>query len=198
MARGVLLALCFALACAGVARAQVDGSGVYRIQPGDVLSVAVLEDPGLNQTLLVRPDGRISMPIAGTIAVEGLSPEEAQAVIRRNLARDFVQPPTVTVALQSASEETPGLIEVFVLGEVARPGPYEVEAPIELLQLLAVAGGPSPFAATRRIQLRRRGETGDAVVFFDYQNVEDGLVPVDRLMLQDGDVVVVPQRRLFE
>jgi polysaccharide export outer membrane protein len=198
MTRSLLLALVLVLGLVDLGRAQVDGQGIYRIQPGDVLSVSVLEDPGLNQTVLVRPDGRISLPLAGTIQVEGLSPEDAQNAIRRNLSREFVSPPTVTVALQSSAGEAAGLISVYVLGQVGNAGRFDVEAPIELLQLLAIAGGPSPFAATSRIQVRRRTQAGDEVRLFDYDSVEEGLVPIEQIMIRDGDVIVVPERSLFE
>jgi polysaccharide export outer membrane protein len=198
MARTLTAILALVLVLAGPARAQVDDEGVYRLQPGDVIAISVLEDPGLNQSVLVRPDGRISLPLAGTIEVEGLSPEEVSRAIRRNLAKDFVAPPTVTVSLSSSAEEADELTRVFVLGQVGNAGTYEVELPMDLLQLLAIAGGPSAFAATERIQLRRRVNGVDHVYLFDYEAIEDGLVPVASLMLQEGDVVVVPERGLFE
>jgi len=197
MARSLLFFASLLLALAGVARAQVDGGGVYRIQPGDALSVSVLEDPGLNQSVLVRPDGRISLPLVGALVVEGLSPEQARDLIRDRLARDFVTPPTVNVALQSAVEQT-DTVKVYVLGQVGSGGLYEVETPIDLLQLLAIAGGPGPFAATERIQLRSNVDGREEVRFFNYALVEDGATPIERIPVREGDVIVVPERGLFE
>lgn len=197
MARTLLIVASLVMALVGVARAQVDGQGVYRIQPGDALSISVLEDPGLNQSVLVRPDGRISMPLVGAIVVEGLSPEQARDLIRNRLGQDFVTPPTVNVALQSATEQA-DTVKVYVIGQVGNSGLYEVETPIDLLQLLAIAGGPGPFAATERIQLRTNVSGREEVRLFNYALVEDGAVPIERIHVREGDVVVVPERGLFE
>jgi polysaccharide export outer membrane protein len=194
-----LLGLCLAtiLAVAGVSKAQD-----YLLQPGDRIEVSVLEDPGLNRTVLVRPDGRISLPLAGTVMAGGQTPEAVQSAIRRALSRQFVQPPTVTVALVSladpAAAAAAGSATVYVVGEVNRPGALNVTLPIDVLQALALAGGPGTFAARQRIQVRRRGAGGETVLLFDYDMIEDGLVPSAEIALADGDVIVVPERRLFE
>lgn len=197
MVRALLVAASLTLALAGLAKAQVDSQGVYRIQPGDALSVSVLEDPGLNQSVLVRPDGRISLPLVGAIMVEGLSPEQTRDLIRRGLSKDFVTPPTVNVALQSATEQS-DTVKVYVLGQVGNGGLYEVETPIDLLQLLAIAGGPGPFAATERIQLRSNVSGREEVRLFNYALIEEGATPIERIDVREGDVVVVPERGLFE
>lgn len=197
MTRAFLVAASLTLALAGLAKAQVDAQGVYRIQPGDTLSISVLEDPGLNQSVLVRPDGRISMPLVGAIMVEGLSPEQTRDLIRKGLAKDFVTAPTVNVALQSAIDD-PETIKVYVLGQVGKSGLYEVETPIDLLQLLAVAGGPGPFAATERIQLRTTIDGREEIRVFNYAQVEEGVTPIGQIAVREGDVVVVPERGLFE
>lgn len=169
----------------------------YRITPGDQIAISVLEDPGLNTSVLVRPDGRIALPLVGTILVEDQTPEQVQQIIRRALARDFVTPPTVTVSLLGLG--APDLFpQFYVLGEVARPGPYTLDRPLDLLQALALTGGPGPFAATNRIQVRRKVDGRDAVILFDYEQVEGGAVPVGDIPLRSGDVIVVPQRGLFE
>jgi polysaccharide export outer membrane protein len=174
----------------------------YLIEPGDRLSISVIEDPSLNRTVLVRPDGRISMPLAGSIQAGGRTTEAVETAIRRALSRDFVQPPTVSVALeglgQAPEQRDDALTTIYVIGQVARPGRYDVESPVDILQALAVAGGPGVFAATGRIQVRRRAPTGETLFLFDFDMVQDGEVPSEPVTLLDGDVIVVPQRRLFE
>lgn len=195
MVRATILWVLVALHAAG-ALAQTGGT-VYRINPGDTLSISVLEDPGLNTGALVRPDGRISMPLAGDIVAEGRTPPEVASAIRRALSSTFVAPPTVTVAVTGLGEER--LVGgVFAIGEIANPGRYDLDVPVDILQFLALAGGPGPFAATRRIQVRRMIDGRQTVMLFDYDVVTEGLVPSTPIMLRDGDVVVVPQRRLFE
>ena len=155
------------LAGAGGAVAQEEEAGPYQLKPGDVLSVTVLEDPLLDRQVLVAPDGRISLPLAGSIAAAGRTPSQLAGVVRGRLRSRFVDPPTVTVSLLSVGldENEINRNEVYVLGEVARPGRYEYdpEAPITVLQALTLAGGPSAFAAIGRIQVREtRGRYRDA------------------------------------
>jgi len=131
----------------------------YQIKPGDRLDISVLEDPGLNRQVLVRPDGKISMPLAGSIDAANRTPEQVQVAIRRALARDFVQPPAVTVSLLSVADEAlgpEGGATIYLIGQVRAPGRYDLPLPINALQALAVAGGPDVFAARHRIQIRRR------------------------------------------
>jgi polysaccharide export outer membrane protein len=195
---GRLVALAL-LAMAPVALAQQDG---YLVQPGDRLEISVLEDPGLNRTVLVRPDGRITLPLVGTVNAEGQTPEAVAALIRRSLARDFVEAPTVTVALSALGTpmgaEDGALADVYVIGAVSRPGAYQVVLPMDALQILALAGGPGVFAAESRIQVRRRGADGEKVFLLDYDSIQRGLTPSTVIDLADGDVVVVPERGLFE
>jgi polysaccharide export outer membrane protein len=192
-----LALICAMLAAHAVPAFAQNRPDTYLIEPGDQLGISVLEDPGLNTTVLVRPDGRIAMPLVGTILVEGRSPEQVQDAIRRGLARDFVAPPTVTVSLVGLGS-APDAPAFFILGEIGRPGRYEMLTPVNLLQALAVAGGPGTFAATSRIQLRRKVGDADTVATFNYDLIEEGVAPVDNIELQDGDVIVIPQRGLFE
>ena len=198
MVQKLLLAVMAFLFWSGASVAQQ-----YEIQPGDRLAISVLEDSTLDRLVLVGPDGRISLPLAGSIQAGGRTTQSVEAAIRRALARDFVQPPTVTVSLEALGD--PSLVSpdeafasIFVLGQVGQPGRYELELPMDLLQALAVAGGPGVFAAIGRIQVRRRTEAGETVFLYDYESVEDGLVPSEAIMLRDGDVIIVPERNLFE
>lgn len=177
----------------------------YLLQFGDRVEITVLEDASLNRQALIRPDGKISMPLAGTITAAGLTPEQLQGAIRKGLSRDFVGTPTVTVALVGVAPETPtGPDEpeippsVYVVGQVANPGRIAMDAPMTLLQALAISGGPGVFAATSRIQLRRTVDGADTLMLFDYAQIEDGTGLPAPVELVDGDVIVVPERDLFE
>ena len=194
--RQFLLALAAALLAAPLALAQSAG---YRIQPGDMLQLTVLEDETLNREVLVTPDGRISVPLAGTIRVAGQTVDTVEGTIADRLASNFAVRPSVFVALTSVDPGA-GLFPVFVLGEVPTPGRIEVEAGTTLLQALALAGGPDRFAATKRIQLRRTDpSTGqERLYLFNYNVVERGGAIRSMIALREGDVVLVPERRLFE
>ena len=207
-----LLALFVALVLAPAAWAQ----GSYRIQPGDVLQLEVIEDTSLNRSLLVLPDGSVSVPLAGTISARGQTVDSMRSAISAALAPNFAAPPTVfltvsqlnptaTAANQAAATAAATqatntkTVAVYAMGEVARPGRIDVEPGTTLLQFLAESGGLTRFAATKRIQLRRadKGTGLETVYNFNYKAVQGGAkAPV--IVLRTGDVVVVPERRLFE
>jgi polysaccharide export outer membrane protein len=198
-----VLALTLALLMLG-AQGHAQSSS-YRIQPGDRLDITVLEDATLNrQALLVGPDGSISLPLAGTVRAGGQTIEAVQSNIAERLAPNFAIRPNVFVALAAlAPEPLPGELEtvgVFVLGQVGSPGLIEVEPGTTLLQAISLAGGLERFAATQRIQVRRTDpQTGQERLFlFNYRSVERGAAITSSLAVRDGDVILVPERRLFE
>jgi polysaccharide export outer membrane protein len=193
--RQILLAA-LALLAAPAAWAQASG---YLIQPGDVLAITVLEDDSLNQQSLVTPDGRISVPLAGTVQASGRTVEAVESTIADRLASNFAVRPSVFVSVVSVTEEEE-TFPIYVLGQVETPGLVEVLPGTTLLQAVALAGGLDRFAATKRIQLRRRDPaTGQERLFlFNYKAVERGGTITSMITLREGDVLIVPERRLFE
>ncbi|WP_368188406.1 polysaccharide biosynthesis/export family protein [Aestuariibius sp. HNIBRBA575] len=176
----------------------------YQIQPGDQLQIEVVEDNALNRVLLVLPDGTINFPGAGSIRASGMTAEGLRVRITDRIAGDFASRPTVYVSVaQLAPPPAPVAPEpdepqlVYIMGEVEGPGAMPVEEGITLLQAIAQAGGFTRFAATKRVELRRvDSETETERVFlFDYKN-RTGISGATRLTA--GDVIVVPERRLFE
>lgn len=180
----------------------------YLIRTGDVLQIEVLEDPGLNRSTLVAPDGRITMPLAGTFSVAGKSVEAVQGDIAALLAGNFAAPPNVYVSLQqlaaprasSNGAAAPATMDVYVMGQVGSPGKVAVTRGTTMLQVIAQMGGFSDFAATKRIQLRRVDKkTGaEKTYIFNYKALENGESAGASVTLSDGDVVIVPTRKLFE
>jgi polysaccharide export outer membrane protein len=199
------LALCLTL-LALPAAAQ---DGAYRIQPGDVLRLEVLEDESLNRELLVLPDGRVSVPLAGAVQASGRSVSQVQRAITSALAGSFALEPTVYVGVSRLAVREPALppekeeplrFTVYVLGEVKSPGRVEIEPGTTVLQFFAQMGGFSNFAATRRIQLRRTDPLThvERIYPLNWRAIEAGQSRNGLTLLADGDVIVVPQRRLFE
>jgi polysaccharide biosynthesis/export protein len=194
--RRILLTLLFAVLTAPLALAQSSG---YLIQPGDMLAITVLEDETLNRETLVLPDGSISVPLAGSVQAAGNSVETVERTIADRLASNFAVRPSVFVSVVTVSEE--GLtFPIYVVGEVLEPGVFEVESGTTLLQALALGGGPDRFAATKRIQLRRIDPASgqEKLYIFNYRAVERGGTIQGMISLRPGDVIVVPERRLFE
>jgi polysaccharide biosynthesis/export protein len=194
--RNILLGALLALLTAPLALAQSAG---YRIQPGDQLAITVLEDDTLNRTTLVLPDGRISVPLAGSVQAAGRSVEAVESTIADRLASNFAVRPSVFVSVVAVTEELE-TFPIFVVGQVGEPGVREVEPGTTMLQAIALAGGLDRFAATKRIQLRRGDPaTGqERLYIFNYRAVERGGAIQSMITLREGDVIVVPERRLFE
>jgi len=174
----------------------------YTIQPGDVLQIEVLEDNSLNRNALVLPDGTISFPLVGTVRAGGRSTGSVQQAIVNGLAGSFANTPNVLVAVsqvgQAGAANAARTIDVFVMGEVNTPGKKTIDSGTSLLQFLAESGGFTRFAATKRIQLRRDRGGKSQFFNFNYKSVESGAASVNTLVLRDGDVIIVPERRLFE
>jgi polysaccharide export outer membrane protein len=174
-------------------------SAGYRIKAGDQLAITVLEDDTLNRQALVLPDGRISVPLAGSVRAAGNTVETVEKTIADRLASNFAVRPSVFVSVIAVDEEEE-TFPIFVLGQVGGPGQVEVEPGTTLLQAIALAGGLDRFAATKRIQLRRTdSSTGqERLYLFNYKAVERGGSIQSMITLREGDVIIVPERRLFE
>jgi polysaccharide export outer membrane protein len=194
-----------AAAAIALAPAPADAQGEYTVGRGDVLRIEVLEDDSLNRSVLVAPSGQVTVPLAGEIAAAGRSLSTVQAEVRSRLAPNFSNPPTVFVSLERVNEPRDLVVEdevvsIYVLGEVGNTGELELEPGTTLLQALSRAGGFGNFAATKRIQLRRRDpETGIERIYpIDYEAILRGTSPNGTVVMAEGDVIVVPTRRLFE
>ncbi|MEM8629715.1 MAG: polysaccharide biosynthesis/export family protein [Pseudomonadota bacterium] len=195
---GAFLAMLFASA----ALAQ----GSYRVQPGDTLVVEVLEDATLNRQTLVLPDGNISFPLAGTVSAAGRSLDQVRADLTNRLAPNFAAQPTVFVSVANIAPSLPSTaaastMTVYLIGQVNQPGRFEVDPGTTILQFLAESGGFTPFAAKKRVQIRRADRTTgvEQVYGLNYDALERGQnVQGAAAGLRDGDVIVVPERRLFE
>ena len=190
-----IVALCaiWMFLTAGPAAAQE-----YKIRAGDTLQVEVLEDPSLNRTLLVLPDGTISFPLAGSVAASGRTVSQVQSALTSGLSGNFAAAPTVTVSVASLAQRTSSApapdptIDVYIMGEVAVPGKKEIDPGTTILQFLAESGGLTPFAAKSRIELHRTdSQSGTTqVYFFSYDRRGKGERIASSTALIDGDVVV--------
>jgi polysaccharide export outer membrane protein len=177
----------------------------YLIKVGDVLRIEVQEDASLNRSVLVAPDGRITLPLAGPVKVSGDSVDQVQALLSDKLAPNFATKPTVYVSIDSVAAPVasgggaPRAINVFVIGQALKPGKYAVDQGTTILQFLAEIGGFTDFAAVKRIQLRRTDATGKETVYIlNYKAVVDGTPNAVTGTVANGDVFVIPPRHLFE
>jgi polysaccharide biosynthesis/export protein len=158
----------------------------YTVKPGDVLSIAVWKEPDLQGPVLVRPDGSFSFPLAGQVDARGRTVPELQQTVTERL-RKFISDPVVTVSISEVKGN-----KVYVLGQVNKPGEFIVNPRVDVMQALSMAGGTTAFAALGDIVILRRTEAGQQSLPFHYADVARGRNLNQNIMLQAGDVVVVP------
>jgi polysaccharide biosynthesis/export protein len=161
---------------------EVAVSSGYLLSPGDKLRVSVYKDPQSSlDSVQVRPDGKITMPLIGDIEAAGLPPSELRDGIAKAL-KQYVNDPVVTVIVIEATAPT-----VFVVGEVNHPGSVTLQPGMTVLQVLAVAGGLKDFADAGNIRILRKGAP---TIQFNYRDAMKGNGSNPRV--QAGDTIAVP------
>lgn len=158
----------------------------YRVQAGDLLEISVWKEEGLQKDVLVRPNGGISFPLIGDLAAQGKSVEQIRSEIAARLTR-FVPKPAVTVAVKQVVGN-----KVYVIGRVNKPGDFIVVQKIDVMQALSMAGGTTSFAKLNDIKILRRVGNRQTVIGFKYPEVVKGRNVEQNIILQSGDIVVVP------
>jgi polysaccharide export outer membrane protein len=159
---------------------------MYVIQPDDSLEIFVWKEPDLTRKVLVRPDGNISFPLIQDLKAAGSSPSQLKLQIEKKL-KDYLKEPNVTVIVDNIRS-----YKIFVVGKVQKPGSLSSEKPISVLQALSLAGGFQDFAKKSDITILRKSSGQNFVLPFDYPNVIRGRKQDENIVLQSGDVVVVP------
>jgi polysaccharide biosynthesis/export protein len=159
----------------------------YVIGAEDVLSISVWKEAELSvKELVVRPDGKISLPLVNDIQASGMTPKQLQEKIAEKL-KEFVAAPNVTVTVIKIFSHA-----VSVVGQVSKPGLYTLGSPATVLDILARAGGLSEFAKMKNIMILRN-ENGKTLQFsFNYRDVIRGKNLQQNIMLKNGDTVMVP------
>ncbi|MHB8390819.1 MAG: polysaccharide biosynthesis/export family protein [Acidobacteriaceae bacterium] len=158
----------------------------YQIQPGDILSISVWKEKDLQEDVLVRPDGWLSFPLTGDIQASGRTIEQVRKEVTTRLAK-FIPDPVVTVTLKQVIGNV-----IYVIGKVNKPGIFVANGPIDVMQALSLAGGMTPYASENSIKILRRVNGTETATPFKYGQVEDGEHLSQNIVLQAGDVVVVP------
>lgn len=171
----------------GVINSSFAAEAGYRINKGDKLRIDVWQEENLHAEVMVSPDGTISFPLVGVVPAAGKTPDELQNVLREKLEQ-YIPGPEVNISLLTVEGN-----QVFVIGEVARPGPYVMTATLDVMQALSMAGGLTPFAAKNEIHVTRRGADGRLEsIPFAYGDIEDGINLDANFLLKSGDTVIIP------
>jgi polysaccharide export outer membrane protein len=182
------LALTLLMAASGSLSAQeVAASGTdYQVNPGDVLQVSVWNEEGLTSEVLVRPDGKFSFPLAGDIDARGQSVAQIRAKLTENLSR-YIPDLVVSVDVRQIMGN-----KVYVIGQVNRPGEIIANPQVDVMQALSIAGGTNAFAELNGIRILRRVNGEQVSIPFRYRDMEKGKRLEQNIVLQAGDIVVVP------
>jgi polysaccharide biosynthesis/export protein len=165
---------------------KVAGVLDYIIGPGDVLDISVWKDEALTRTVVVLPDGRISFPLIGEVVAGGKTLAQLKSEIERKLAR-YVPDMVLSLEVKQCNS-----LLVYVLGRVNNPGRFVLNANVNVLQALAMAGGLNPFAKKDDIRIFRH-ERGKTTIFpFRYSEVAEGNRLEENIWLRQGDLILVP------
>jgi polysaccharide biosynthesis/export protein len=184
------------MGCASVSKEALNEaakpvSREFLLGPEDVLEVTVWRNQDLSRTVVVRPDGKISLPLIGDVQASGLNSSQVAAKIAQRLT-EFKENPNVSVSLKEVNSYF-----VFVLGEVLKPGKYPLKSYATVLQGVSMAGGFTPFASKNRMQVIRTqtseaGRENQLRIPVPYNELVSGNGEIENFILKSGDTIVVP------
>jgi polysaccharide export outer membrane protein len=163
-----------------------ESSNVYHIGPDDRLEISVWRDESLSREVVVPPDNIISFPLVGEIDVTNMTVTDLRRKVIQKL-KDYIPDATVTIILKEIKS-----LKAYVIGKVNRPGQYPIAMDTSVMQLLSKAGGLNPYAAESKIHILRQvgGETKK--IPFNYGEVLKGKNLKQNIIVERGDVIVVP------
>ena len=171
--------------------ADTHHSNEFLLGPEDVLEVIVWRNQDLSRQVVIRPDGMISMPLIGDVQANGLTANQLAARIAERL-KEFKENPSVSVSVKEVNS-----YNIYVLGEVAKPGKYQLKSHTSVLQAIAMAGGFTLFASKNKLQVVRNSANGDGQpheirIRLRYDDLLAGTGEPGNFILKSGDTVVVP------
>lgn len=159
----------------------------YVIGPQDILAISVWKEPDLSENSVpVRPDGKISLPLINDIQASGATPMQLTAEIRDRL-KNYVNDPRVTVIVTAINSQ-----RVYILGEVPRPGAYPLLPNMTVLQAISSCGGLTEYANPKKVYVLRTENGAQKKYRFNYKQVVKGDHIAQNIELRAGDTIVVP------
>ncbi len=160
----------------------------YVIGPDDVLSIVFWKDKDMSAEVVVRPDGKITLPLGKEIVAAGLTPDQLREAVLAEAKRFVVgDAPTANVIVKQINSR-----RVFITGMVEKPGFYPLTSPTSVMQLIAVAGGLKDYAKAKEIVVMRNESRGPIAYPFNYEELAKGRKLSQNILLRPGDTVVVP------
>jgi polysaccharide biosynthesis/export protein len=178
-----LIAWLLVLGCFSI---SFGAEGSFKIGPGDVLEISVWRDDSLTRDIIVPPDGIIAFPLIGDVPVKRLTVTQLRERITERLA-DFIPDATVTVILKQINS-----LRAYVIGKVRKPGQFAIAMDTTVMQLLSMAEGLNPYANESSIYILRQEGGVTVKIPFDYKRMVKGEKLKQNILLNSGDVIVVP------
>ena len=171
---------------------EYDAPAGFLLGPEDELEITVWKNQELSRVTVIRPDGLISMPLIGDIQAAGLTADALAQRITERLKQYFATTPSVSVSVKTINSYS-----VFVLGEVAKPGKYQLKSYITVLQAISTAGGFTDYAKRNKLQIVRVTENSDHIrrevhIPLRYDDLMAGRGEPGNIVLHSGDIVLVP------
>jgi polysaccharide export outer membrane protein len=158
----------------------------YKIGPQDVLRIDVWKEAEVSRVVPVRPDGKISLPLLNDVQAAGLTPMQLSGLIADGLKK-YMNDPQVTVSVSEINSR-----RIYVTGEVTRAGAFPLLPNMTVLQALSSSGGFTQFAKLKNIYVLRTEDGKQVKLPFNYKDAVNGKKPEQNVLLQSGDVIVVP------
>jgi polysaccharide export outer membrane protein len=168
------------------ASSVADNDSTYKIGPQDMLRIDVWKEPDISRLVPVRPDGKITLPLLNDVQAAGLTPIQLATKISEGLKK-YITSPQVTVGVTEINSR-----RIFVTGEVARAGAFPLLPNMTVLQALSSSGGFTQFARLKNIYILRMEDGKQVKHPFNYKDAVSGKHPEQNIMLEGGDVIVVP------
>ncbi len=163
-----------------------DGKDDYKIGPGDVLHVSVWNNKELTMDVMVRPDGKISLPLLQDVNARGMTAVELREGIAERL-KEFVIEPIVTITVKTVNYP-----KFFIMGEIRKPGTFPLRENISVLQAISLAGGFTEYASTSNIILIRNTPSGQKRVKINYGKLLKSGAERKNIFLEPGDTIIIP------
>jgi polysaccharide export outer membrane protein len=190
IALAAVLSVCAAQTAGAQQAPPAEPEPAYVIGPEDVIEIAVWGNSDVTRTVPVRPDGKISLPLLDDVQAAGLTPMQLRAILTSALER-YMPAPMLSVIVRDVHS-----FKVTVIGEVRTPGRYELRSRTTVLDVLAMAGGLTQYAARARITILRHDHDGVHELPYDFEKITARAGPrtagQENLCVQPGDIILVP------
>lgn len=183
---GFILSLMFAPLSIADEQGAANVGPSYVLAPEDVINIYVWREEDLNRSVIVRPDGGISFPLAGEVAAAGKNITELQNEITERIKK-YIPGAVVSVSLEKVAG-----YKIYVVGKVMNPGEYVLGSYVNVMQALTIADGVTPFAKRKDIKVVRGTGESEQIFDFNYDQVERGKNTSQNILLRAGDTVIVP------